>query len=48
MSPIKRLSSLFWGSHNLKQAVGILFVLAGNHMHIRRLSFLMGRIRLGS
>ena len=26
MSPIRRLSSLFWGSHNLKQAVGILFV----------------------
>jgi putative peptidoglycan lipid II flippase len=48
MSPIKRLSSLFWGSHNLKQAVGILFVtvLISNVLGLARNVIIANRVGL--
>lgn len=46
MSPIKRLSSMFWGSHNLKQAVGILFVtvLISNVLGLARNVIIANRV----
>ncbi|MCR4277922.1 MAG: murein biosynthesis integral membrane protein MurJ [Candidatus Berkelbacteria bacterium] len=48
MSPIRRISSLFWGSHNLKQAVGILFVtvLISNVLGLARNVIIANRVGL--
>ena len=46
MSPIRRLRNLFWGSHNLKQAVGILFVtvLISNVLGLARNVIIANRV----
>ncbi|MEK7535024.1 MAG: murein biosynthesis integral membrane protein MurJ [Patescibacteria group bacterium] len=46
MSPIRRLSNLFWGSHNLRQAVGILFitVLISNILGLARNMIIANRV----
>src|SRR3989344_5952448 len=46
MSPIKRLGNLFFGSHNLKQAVGILFVtvLISNVLGLARNVIIANRV----
>ncbi len=46
MSPIKRLGSMFWGSQNLKQAVGILFVtvLISNVLGLARNVIIANRV----
>ena len=46
MSPIRRLSGMFWGSHNLKQAVGILFVtvLISNVLGLARNVIIANRV----
>lgn len=48
MSPIRRLTKLFFGSHNLKQAVGILFVtvLISNVLGLARNVIIANRVGL--